>query len=92
MKGEHFFPLYRSLYNVRAIAALDGEEFSRTILLGMNVLNHGTTVIRRVSDSGTFDFFENPNSIVEGSKRHKFNHLLVDGKYLVSDSDIEEYK
>ena len=90
MLPEIKIPEYRSLCNVRAITALDGEEFSRTILLGMNVLNHGTTIIRRESDAGTFDFYESPTSSVKGSTRHRFNHLLVDGNYLISDADTDE--
>ena len=90
MLPEIKIPYYRSLYNVRVIAALDGEEFAQTILLGMNVLNHGTTIIRRENDTGTFDFYESPASNVKGSTRHRFNHLLVDGNYLISDTDTDE--
>ena len=90
MLPEIEIPEYRSLCNVRAITALDGEEFSQTILLGMNVLNHGTTIIRRESDVGTFDFYESPTSNVKGSTRHRFNHLLVDGNYLISDAGTDE--
>ena len=89
---EIVIPEYRSLRNVRAIAALDGKEFSRIILLGINVLNHGTSIIRRENDTGSFDFYESPASSVEGSVRNKFNHLLIDGKYLINDADTNELK
>ena len=90
MLPKIIIPGYSALHNVRAIAALEGTEFYDTILLGMNVLNHGTTIIRRENNTGTFDFHESLTSKVEGSPRHKFNHLLIDGNYLINDAETNE--
>lgn len=89
---EIVLPNRQFLKNVRAIAALYGDDFRNTIILGMNVLNHGITRIEREGDSGTFDFLQSLTSQVEGSERSAFNHLIIGGKYLTTDAGADEPK
>jgi len=80
-------PGCRSILNVRVIAALDGDEWKDIILIGLNVLNHLTYKIDRDPMPGTFEWLESLTSKVEGSSRTRFDHLIMNGRYLLSDSE-----
>ena len=56
----------------------------------MNVLNHGTLRIERSGDAGLLDFHESLTSKVEGSGRSKFDHLIINGKYMITDAGEDE--
>ena len=73
------------LRNVRALAALEGEEWDDIIVLGLNVLNHLTYKISR--ESGIFEWLESLTSSVPGSNRGRLDHLMWNGTYLLSDED-----
>ena len=78
------------LKNIRAIVALDGDEWERIILLGLNVLNHLTFKINRDPMPGTFEWLESLTSKVPGSSRTRFDHLVFGGKYLLADDNKKE--
>jgi hypothetical protein len=71
--------------NIRALAALESNEWDRVIVLGLNVLNHMTYKISR--ENGTFEWLESLTSSVVGSDRDRFNHVIWNGKYLLVDED-----
>jgi len=90
MIPEIIIPNHYTIRNIRAITALDGKDFRNTVVLGMNVLNHGTTCIERDGDSGRFSFLPSLTSKIEGSERSIFNHLIINGKYLTTDAEADE--
>jgi hypothetical protein len=73
------------LKNIRALAALNGDEWDKTVILGLNVLNHLTYKIDR-ADS-TFTWLESITASIPGSIRTKFDHLIFKGTYLLSDAE-----
>jgi len=73
------------LRNIRAITALEGDEWNKIIVLGLNVLNHMTYKVSR--ENGTFEWLESLTSNVTGSDRDRFNHIIWNGKYLLVDDD-----
>ena len=75
------------LRNVRALAALDGDEWDRTVILGLNVLNH--TIYKIDRNSNTFEWLESLMANIPGSSRTKFDHLILNGAYLLSDTEDE---
>ena len=81
--GIYGFPGCLPIKNVRALAALDSNEWNDIVILGLNVLNHMTYKIDR--DNRTFEWLESLTSNVPGSERSKFNHLIWNGSYLLAD-------
>jgi len=73
------------LKNVRALAALDGDEWDKTVVLGLNVMNHLTYKVDR--NNRTLEWVESIIASIPGSNRTKLDHLLLNGAYLLSDSD-----
>jgi hypothetical protein len=73
------------LRNIRAITALEGDEWNKIIVLGLNVLNLITYKISR--ENGTFEWLESLTSRVTWSDRDKFNHIIWNGKYLLVDNE-----
>jgi hypothetical protein len=73
------------LKNIRALAALDGDEWNRTVILGLNVLNH--TVYKIDRSSNTFEWLESLTANIPASTRTKFDHLIWNGTYLLSDAE-----
>jgi len=82
---EIILPGCLPLRNIRAITALEGDEWSKIIVLGLNVLNHMTYKISR--ENSTFEWLESLTSSVNGSDRDKFNHIIWNGKYLLTDDE-----
>ena len=74
-----------SMKNVRALAALDGDEWNNIVVLGLNVMNHLTYKVDRSCD--TFEWIEAIAANIPGSNRTKFDHLILNGTYLLSDAD-----
>jgi hypothetical protein len=72
------------LKRVSAIASLQGDEWNEIIVLGLNVLNHLKYAVSR--EDSTFEWIESLTSDVEGSQKSKFNHLILNGKYLLFDA------
>jgi predicted aspartyl protease len=81
------FPGCLPLKNVRALVALEDNEWNEIIVLGLNVLNHLTYTVSR--DSGTFEWLESLTSGVPGSDKSKCNHLIWNGTYLLADDDVK---
>ena len=77
------------LRSVRAITALEGDEWKDIIIIGLNVLNHLTYKINRDPFPGTLEWLESLTSEISGSSRTRFDHLIMDGKYLLSDGENE---
>ena len=74
------------LKNIRAIVGLPSEEkWKDTIIIGMNVLNHCTFMVDKTQLPYKFSCLESIHSIVEGSFRTKFDHVLIDNQYLLSE-------
>lgn len=71
--------------NVRALAALDGNEWDKTVVLGLNVMNHLTYKVDR--SGGTFEWLESIIANIPGSNRTKFDHMILNGAYLPSDAE-----
>ena len=70
---------------VRAIAALEGDEWKDIIIMGLNVMNHLTSTLERCPLPGSFGWLESLVSTVPGSRRARFDHVLIDGEYLLTD-------
>ena len=75
------------LKNVRVITALTGDEWRRRIVIGLNVLNHLTIRLDRSTMLGKFEWLESLVSNVSDSSRTKFDHIIWNGSYLLSDED-----
>jgi len=75
------------LKNVRVITALSGDEWRRRIVIGLNVLNHLTIRLDRSTMPGNFKWLESLVSSVSGSSRTKFDHIIWNGNYLLTDED-----
>jgi hypothetical protein len=71
------------LKNVRALAAMEGDEWDNTVVLGLNVLNHLTYKVSR--DNRSFEWLESLTSSVERSNRSRLDHIIWNGTYLLSD-------
>jgi hypothetical protein len=85
---EITIPGCHPLRNVKAIAALDGDEWENIVVIGLNVLNHLTYRINRDPMPGTFEWIESLSSTVIGSTRTRFDHVIMDGKYVLADFGI----
>ena len=76
------------LNKVRAIVGLPAkDEWKDTIILGMNVLNHCTFMVDKTTLPYKFDCLESIHSKVKNSYREKFDHVLIDNKYLLSETE-----
>ena len=73
------------LRDIRALAALNGDEWDDIVVLGLNVLNHLTYKVSR--ENGTLEWPESLTSNIQGSGRSRFNHLIWNGTYLLVDDD-----
>jgi len=71
------------LKNIRALAALDSDEWNGIVILGLNVLNHLVYKVDR--GGGIFEWLESLASSIPGSTRTKFDHVIWNGAYLLSD-------
>jgi len=71
--------------NVRALAVFNDDYWNSVILLGLNVLNHLTYKIDRVNS--TFEWLESLTPLIPTATRTKFNHIIMNGKYLLSDTE-----
>ena len=71
--------------NLRALAALSGDEWDDIVVIGLNVLNHLTYKVSR--DDGILEWIESLTSNISGSARSKFNHIIWNGTYLLVDDD-----
>ena len=74
---------FNPLRNVRAIAGFNDSKWKNIILIGLNVLNHITYKVSRSQMPGTFEWLETLTPDIPKSGRTKFNHLLINGEYLV---------
>ena len=75
------FPGCLPLRDVRALAALESDEWDDIVVLGLNVLNHLTYKVSR--ENGTLEWLESLTSNIRGSDRSRFNHLIWNGTYLL---------
>ena len=75
------------LKNVRALAALDGDEWDKTVVLGLNVMNHLTYKVDR--NERTLEWLESIIANIPESSRSKFDHMILNGAYLLSDAEEE---
>ena len=75
------------LKNIRAITALEGDEWREIIILGLNVLNHLVYKIDRSPLPGTFEWLESLTSKVPNSMRTRFDHLIIGNDYLLTEED-----
>ena len=82
---EIVFPNCLPLRNVRALAALENDEWDKIIILGLNVINHLTFKVDRINS--TFEWLEMLTADVPSSERTKLNHLIINGVYLLGDED-----
>ena len=74
-----------SLRNVRAIVGLPNNDmWNDIIIIGMNVLNHCSFKIDRTQIPNIFECYESLTSKVGGSNRNRFDHILIDNKYLLT--------
>jgi hypothetical protein len=96
-KGRHALtipeikiPNYGALRNVRAIPALDGEDYENILVLGLNVLNHCVQRLDRTGKIGVIELTESIISDIPNSYRTKFDHLIVSGAYLLTDGFTED--
>ena len=55
------------------------------MVLGLNVMNHLTYKVDR--NNRTLEWVESIIANIPGSNRTKLDHLLLNGAYLLSDSD-----
>ena len=79
---------YHPLKNVSAITGLNDPKWKNIILIGLNVLNHLTYKIDRSQMPGTFEWLETLTPVIPATGKTKFNHLLINGVYMVTDEDI----
>ena len=78
---------FHPLREVRAITGFSDPKWKNIILIGLNVLNHMTYKVERSPMPGTFEWLETLTPDIPESGRTKYNHLLINGEYLVTDVD-----
>lgn len=84
---EIIIPNCLPLRNIRAITALEGPEWNNIIILGLNVLNHLSYKITR--ETNTLEWLESLTSTIPNSERSKFNHIIINGRYMLTDDNEE---
>ena len=74
-----------TITEVRVLAVLDAKVWRKTIILGLNVLNYFKYTIDRESDPGYINLEMNGRDAPRNSNRNKFNHLLSNIGYYITD-------
>ena len=70
---------------VRVLAGLDAKIWRKTIILGLNVLNYFKYTVDRENDPGYIVLEMNGRAAPRSSDRRKFNHLLSNTGYYITD-------
>jgi hypothetical protein len=74
-----------TISEVRVLAGLDAKIWRKTIIFGLNVLNYFKYTINRESDPGHIILEINGRVSPHNSNRSKFNHLLSNNGYYITD-------
>jgi hypothetical protein len=70
---------------VRVLAGLDAKVWRRTVILGLNVLNYFKYTVNRETSPGYIVLETNGRTTPQGSHKSKFNHLLSNDGYYITD-------